>query len=252
MDEHNQEVPHIIQLLRSEIDPLGDIDITQNDQDTENQEVPHIIQLLRSEKDTDVTQNDPDPAHIAESSELQSQNDLTSFLNYLPPPLQHQENLEAALDHLAQSVHLNSQSHESQMSVNSLPDHSNADMSGGGNSQPMRNVIQRKMFNNIEFIKELPDSFEDESLFPPEQKHLIILDDVIFLASEHPKVVRIFTQYRHHRNMSVIILTQNIFHQGKLSCAISLNSNYLVLFQNPRDKLQMNILAQQMFPSIKH
>ncbi len=29
---------------------------------------------------------------------------------------------------------------------------------------------------------------------------------------------------------------------------ISLNSNYLVLFRNPRDKLQLSILARQMYP----
>ena len=78
-----------------------------------------------------------------------------------------------------------------------------------------------------------------------------ILDDVIFQASDHPEVVNIFTQYRHHRNMSVMMLTQNVFHQGKYSRTISLNSHYLVLFKNPRDKLQVNILARQIFPSEK-
>jgi len=36
----------------------------------------------------------------------------------------------------------------------------------------------------------LPDSFDDEKLFPPDQKHLIILDDIIFQASDHPDVVK--------------------------------------------------------------
>lgn len=116
--------------------------------------------------------------------------------------------------------------------------------------QPMYDEL-KKMNKNIKFVEGLPDSFEDENLFPPDQTHLIILDDVIFQASDHPEVVKIFTQYRHHRNMSVMMLTQNVFHQGKYSRTISLNSNYLILFKNPRDKLQISVLAQQIFPSQK-
>ena len=41
---------------------------------------------------------------------------------------------------------------------------------------------------------------------------------------------------------------QNLFHQGKGSRSISLNSHYLVLFKNPRDKLQILTLAKQMYP----
>ena len=114
--------------------------------------------------------------------------------------------------------------------------------------QPMYSELQNK---GVKFVQGLPDSFDDEELFPSHQDHLIILDDLIFQASDHPEVVKIFTQYRHHKNMSVFLLSQNIFHQGKHSRTISLNSNYLILFKNPRDKLQMNILAQQMFPSNK-
>lgn len=116
--------------------------------------------------------------------------------------------------------------------------------------QPMYTELQQKN-KKIKFVEGLPDSFDDEILFPPDQDHLIILDDVIFQASDHPEVVKIFTQYRHHKKMSVIMLTQNVFHRGKHSRTISLNSNYLVLFKNPRDRLQMSILAQQIFPGRK-
>ena len=110
--------------------------------------------------------------------------------------------------------------------------------------QPLYAELQ-KTSKKIKFVRGLPDSFEDF------EDTLIVLDDVIFQASDHPEVVKIFTQYRHHKNMSVIMLTQNVFHQGKYSCSISLNSNYMVLFKNLRDKLQMNILACQIFPSQK-
>ena len=46
----------------------------------------------------------------------------------------------------------------------------------------------------------------------------------------------------------MIYIVQNLFHQGKGSRSISLNSHYLVLFKNPRDKLQILTLAKQMYP----
>ena len=41
---------------------------------------------------------------------------------------------------------------------------------------------------------------------------------------------------------------QNLFHQEKGSRSISLNSHYLVVFKNPRDKLQVLPRAKQMYP----
>ena len=45
------------------------------------------------------------------------------------------------------------------------------------------------------FVRGLPDSLEDF------EDTLIVLDDVIFQASAHPEVVKIFTQYRHHKSV---------------------------------------------------
>ena len=64
------------------------------------------------------------------------------------------------------------------------------------NCQPLKAELHKKnnnIINNIKFIEGLSDSFEDENLFPPDQNYLIILDDVIFQASDHTEVVRIFT-----------------------------------------------------------
>ena len=60
--------------------------------------------------------------------------------------------------------------------------------------------------------------------------------------------MNLFTRGSHHRNLSVIYIVQNLFHLGKGSRSISLNSHYLVLFKNPRDKLQILTLAKQMYP----
>ena len=68
-------------------------------------------------------------------------------------------------------------------------------------------------------------------------------------AGKDNRIVNLFTKGSHHRNLSVIYIVQNLFHQGKGNRNISLNSHYLVLFKNPRDKLQILTLAKQMYPS---
>ena len=55
-----------------------------------------------------------------------------------------------------------------------------------------------------------------------------------------------FTKKEHHRNASVVYVTQNLFQQSKSSRTISLNAHYLVLFQSPRDKMQIKVLANQL------
>ena len=67
-------------------------------------------------------------------------------------------------------------------------------------------------------------------------------------AGKDQRIVHLFTRGSHHRNLSVIYIVQNVFHQGKGSRNISLNSHYLVLFKNPRDKLQVLTLAKRMYP----
>ena len=76
----------------------------------------------------------------------------------------------------------------------------------------------------------------------------IIIDDLMAEASESKQVQALFTRGR-HLNMSVIFLTQNLFHQGTHSRSMSLNTDYMVLFKNVRDKLQIKCLARQMYPS---
>ena len=62
------------------------------------------------------------------------------------------------------------------------------------------------------------------------------------------RVASLFTKKRHHRNISVMYIVQNLFHKGKSHRTISLNAHYMVLFKNPRDESQIYSIAQQMFP----
>ena len=101
---------------------------------------------------------------------------------------------------------------------------------------------------NIEFVKGIPTALEQDSYFDVNKRNLIVFDDEMIDASKDKRIVNLFTRGYHHRNLSVIYIVQNLFHQGKGSRSISLNSHYLVLFKNPRDKLQILTLAKQMYP----
>ena len=52
----------------------------------------------------------------------------------------------------------------------------------------------------------------------------------------------------HHKNVSVICLIQNLYNKGNENRNMNLNSQYLVLFKNLRDRQQVAVLARQMYP----
>ena len=60
---------------------------------------------------------------------------------------------------------------------------------------------------------------------------------------DEEKIKLWFTRKGHHRNASVVYITQNLFQSSR---PISLNAHYLVLFQSPRDKMQIKVLANQL------
>jgi hypothetical protein len=76
---------------------------------------------------------------------------------------------------------------------------------------------------------------------------LVILDDLLHKAYSD-QVSDLFTRGSHHRNISVILITQNLFHQTRFSRNISLNSKYFVAVKNLRDKQQFLYLARQIYP----
>lgn len=97
---------------------------------------------------------------------------------------------------------------------------------------------------SIEFHEGLPQA-PDFANDPRAQ--LIIINDLMSEASNN-SVVDLFTKGSHHKNLSVIFITQNLFHQGHGQRDISLNANYIVVFKNPRDRAQIQHLARQIYP----
>lgn len=97
----------------------------------------------------------------------------------------------------------------------------------------------------VEFKEGLPQTSDYSR--DNDRKKLIVLDDLM-RESSSSTVLDLFTKGCHHKNISVIFITQNIFHKGANQRDLSLNSNYIVLFKNPRDRAQIQYLARQVYP----
>ena len=98
-------------------------------------------------------------------------------------------------------------------------------------------------YPQVKFHEGMPDFTK----FDGRRATLLVLDDL--MTETNDGVANLFTKGSHHRNVSVMFLTQNLFYKNRHMRTISLNSHYMVLFKNPRDAGQFSILARQMYPS---
>ena len=114
-----------------------------------------------------------------------------------------------------------------------------------GEYQPAYMELSSK-FPHILFIEGIPENLNE--YIDPKFRKLIVIDDLMSETGSDKKVTNLFTKGSHHRNLSVILLLQNLFYNGKESRTISLNAHYIVLFKNPRDNTIVTSLAKQMYP----
>ena len=102
----------------------------------------------------------------------------------------------------------------------------------------------------VEFIKGFDDGLYES--INSTVRNLVVLDDQMENEEVHKgsgsRLAKFFTQGSHHRNLTVIYVVQNLYHHSSSMRTVSLNSHYLVLFANPRDKTQVRTLAYQMYP----
>ena len=109
--------------------------------------------------------------------------------------------------------------------------------------------VWQKGFENIEenvdFMEGLPtQEFIDNT--SSNQPILVVIDDQQQIALNSELIANLFTKYSHHKNITVLLVLQNLFHQGKFARDISLNTHYFVLFKNQRDINQVKILGNQL------
>jgi hypothetical protein len=97
--------------------------------------------------------------------------------------------------------------------------------------------------NDVKFIHGM-DFALDEC-----QRTLLIIDDQMTDTMKDKNVQELFIRGVHHRNVSVILLNQNLFPQGKFGRDIRLNCHYYVIMKSPTLNSQVTFLGGQIFPS---
>jgi hypothetical protein len=82
----------------------------------------------------------------------------------------------------------------------------------------------------------------------PGDNTLLVMDDLITVASKSTAVNELFTVNARHYNISVILITQNVFYDSPFLRNINLNSTHLITTENNRDPGQFKMLARQLEP----
>ena len=76
--------------------------------------------------------------------------------------------------------------------------------------------------------------------------NIIVFDDLMTECLKSDSVMNLFTVGSHH--YKCFFYNPKYFFEGKFAREISLNTNYLIIFHNPRDQQQFQILSRQMYP----
>lgn len=100
----------------------------------------------------------------------------------------------------------------------------------------------------ITFYKGLPPTSLIDEHVNGGSKLLIVLDDMMHEISNNKEICLLFTQGAHHKRISVIYLSNNLFIQGKEARSIACNCHITILLNSPRNTLQYQIFAKQIFP----
>ena len=106
--------------------------------------------------------------------------------------------------------------------------------------------LLHELINVNEHFPSLDEIIEMVHKYKDNGGSLLIFDDTMTDINEDFE--QLFCNSSHHENASIIFLTQNLFYQNKTFRTMSLNTHYLVLMKNDRDKQQIGILAKQFSP----
>jgi hypothetical protein len=112
-----------------------------------------------------------------------------------------------------------------------------------GTKTAIHDSMVKKGYNMIQGI---PTDFDFVS-----PNSIIMLDDLMVDSANNQNVSKMFIQGAHHVPCFVIFTQQNLFVKGSENRNRQLNTQYMVLFKNRMDKLQIRYLEQRLFPSSK-
>ena len=97
------------------------------------------------------------------------------------------------------------------------------------------------------FIEDGSNLLDKINYHSKDHNALVVFDDLINSEST-PSIARLFTVDGRHSNMSLIFVTQKMFVNDDKFREISGNSDYFLVFKNPRNAREIRTLASQMTP----
>ena len=103
--------------------------------------------------------------------------------------------------------------------------------------------VFKKYKNPPKSIEDLKEIF---STFSKKTPKIVVFDD--YLDEIGPPLKHLFTVLTHHYNCFTILLSQTLFEKKNELRTLSINTQYMVLFNNPRDRMSISQLAKQVFP----
>ena len=103
-----------------------------------------------------------------------------------------------------------------------------------------------EVFKLLEIDVEFFEGLYDLKNFDKTKVNLLIIDDLMEFCKDNKEIQNLFSVDSHHKNISVFLISQNIFIKGKCARDINLNSSNLIIFNNPRDRIQIGIVGRQM------
>jgi len=95
-------------------------------------------------------------------------------------------------------------------------------------------------FPNLNYLTQICEPFKSGN------GSLVIFDDI--MSDMTSDFTKIFCNFSHHENASIILMTQNIFYDDKHFRNVTRNAHYYVLL-NHRDVQQISSLGRQICPS---
>lgn len=114
-----------------------------------------------------------------------------------------------------------------------------------GISQKAHHELKQLVPVPFRLIEGLPQLDEISSTNSPPK--LVIIDDLINQVDK--TTADLFLRGSHHRNISIFLLSQNLFSANKQFREISINSHYIVVFSSPREKGQILAFSRQVEPN---
>lgn len=109
-------------------------------------------------------------------------------------------------------------------------------------------AFENENFKRIVPAVEFHSGVPDLDNIDPSRNNIIILDDLMNESCTDNAVQDLFCIHSHHKSISVFLMTQNLFPKSKNSRTISLNCDYIIVMNNPRDRAQIGFLSRQVFP----